>query len=180
MVVSVVVGTRPEIVKMAPVYFALRSARLAPMLVHSGQHYDYEMSQVFFDELGLPEPDRFLEVGSGTPGGQTGDAIIKFEREFQSSRPDIVLVEGDTNTVLAGATAAMKLRTRLGHVEAGLRTGDKFDLVGEKKKIAGVETPPEIIGEIQVIVPRPGSSVARITESRKEIVVGTQVVRGAR
>ena len=64
--------------------------------------------------------------------------------------------------------------------EDGLRTGDKFDLVGEKKKLAGVETPPEIIGEIQVIVPRPGSSVARITESRKEIVVGTQVVRGAR
>ena len=124
MAVAVVVGTRPEIIKMAPVYFALKRARLQPMLVHSGQHYDYEMSQVFFEELGLPEPDRFLEVGSGTPGGQTGDAIIRFEREFQHSRPDFVLVEGDTNTVLAGAIAAMKLRVRLGHVEAGLRSYD--------------------------------------------------------
>ena len=124
MVVSVVVGTRPEIIKMAPVYFALRKARLKPILVHSGQHYDYEMSQVFFDELGLPKPDAFLKVGSGAPGRQTGDAIIKFEHELESSRPDFVLVEGDTNTVLAGAIAAMKLRIRIGHVEAGLRSYD--------------------------------------------------------
>ena len=118
------VGTRPEIIKMAPVYFALKKARLRPMLVHSGQHYDYRMSQVFFDELGLPKPDTFLEVGSGAPGRQTGDAIIKFEREFERSHPDFVLVEGDTNTVLAGAIAAMKLRIRIGHVEAGLRSYD--------------------------------------------------------
>ncbi len=124
MAVSVVVGTRPEIIKMAPLWFALRKARLEPTLVHSGQHYDYDMSQVFFEELGLPKPDVFLNIGSGTPGLQTGDAIIKFEREFQRSEPDCVLVEGDTNTVLAGAIAAMKLRIRLGHVEAGLRSYD--------------------------------------------------------
>lgn len=124
MTVSVVVGTRPEIIKMAPVYFALRKARLKPRLVHSGQHYDYQMSQVFFDELGLPRPDSFLGVGSGLPGRQTGDSIIKFEKEFLDSEPDCVLVEGDTNTVLAGAIAAMKLKVKVGHVEAGLRSYD--------------------------------------------------------
>lgn len=124
MSVSVVVGTRPEIVKMAPVYFALKEARLSPRLVHSGQHYDYRMSKVFFDELGLPEPDAFLGVGSGSPGRQTGEAIIRFEEEFGRSGPACVLVEGDTNTVLAGAIAAMKMRIPLGHVEAGLRSYD--------------------------------------------------------
>ena len=124
MTVSVVVGTRPEIIKMAPVYFALRKARLRPTLMHSGQHYDYQMSQVFFDELGLPKPEVFLGIGSAAPGKQTGDAIIRFEQEFAESRPDCVLVEGDTNTVLAGAIAAMKLRIKLGHVEAGLRSYD--------------------------------------------------------
>ncbi|UCE45673.1 MAG: UDP-N-acetylglucosamine 2-epimerase (non-hydrolyzing) [Methanobacteriota archaeon] len=124
MTVSVVVGTRPEIIKMAPVYFALRKARLRPVLLHSGQHYDYEMSQKFFDELGLPEPDAFLGIGSGRPGKQTADAIDKFEQEFANSSPDCVLVEGDTNTVLGGAIAAMKVGVLLGHVEAGLRSYD--------------------------------------------------------
>ncbi len=124
MFVTVVVGTRPEIIKMAPVYFALKKAKLPPRLVHSGQHYDYKMSEVFFKELGLPEPEAFLGVGSGTPGQQTGEAIVRFEKEFSGSRPDCVLVEGDTNTVLAGAIAAMKMRIKLGHVEAGLRSYD--------------------------------------------------------
>lgn len=124
MLVSVVVGTRPEIIKMAPVFFALRKAKLGARLVHSGQHYDYEMSKVFFEELELPEPDSFLSVGSGMPGQQTGDAIIKFEKEFSEPKPDCVLVEGDTNTVLAGAIAAMKRHIEVGHVEAGLRSYD--------------------------------------------------------
>lgn len=122
--ISVVVGTRPEIIKMAPVYFALEKTRLGPRLVHSGQHYDYEMSKVFFEELALPEPAAFLGVGSGHPGQQTGDAIIKFEREFSEQVPECVLVEGDTNTVLAAAIAAMKKRIKVGHVEAGLRSYD--------------------------------------------------------
>jgi len=124
MSISVVVGTRPEIIKMAPAYFALEKAGLGPHLIHSGQHYDYEMSKVFFEELGLPEPSAFLGVGSGLPGQQTGDAIIKFEREFSEKVPDCVLVEGDTNTVLAAAIAAMKKRIKVGHVEAGLRSYD--------------------------------------------------------
>jgi UDP-N-acetylglucosamine 2-epimerase (non-hydrolysing) len=124
MVVSVVVGTRPEIIKMAPVYAALRRARLRPRLVHSGQHYDFKMSEVFFDDLDLPEPEVFLGLGSGEPGEQTGTAIVKFEKEFRESGPACVLVEGDTNTVLAGAIAAMKRGVPVGHVEAGLRSYD--------------------------------------------------------
>ena len=125
MPVAVVVGTRPEIVKMAPLYIALKSARLAPRLVHSGQHYDFEMSKVFFDELGLPAPDSFLGIGSGPPGEQTGKAIMEFEKEFVARPPDCVLVEGDTNTVLAAALAAAKRHVRVGHVEAGLRSYDR-------------------------------------------------------
>ena len=121
---SVVVGTRPEIVKMAPVYFALKAARMDPRLVHSGQHYDYQMSKVFFKELGLPEPDAFLGIGSGAPGEQTGKALAEFEKDFTNHPPDVVLVEGDTNTVLAGALAAAKRHVRVGHVEAGLRSYD--------------------------------------------------------
>ena len=124
MKVSVVVGTRPEIIKMAPLYFALKKARMGPRLVHSGQHYDFQMSEVFFEELGLPKPDAFLGIGSGSPVRQTGDAIMKFGDEFSSSKPDCVLVEGDTNTVLAGAVAATKLGIPIGHVEAGLRSYD--------------------------------------------------------
>ena len=124
MVVAVVVGTRPEIIKMAPVYFALKSAKMEPRLVHSGQHYDYKMSEVFFKELELPEPDKFLGLGSGSPGKQIGEAIVKFEEEFFEPRPDCVLVEGDTNTVLAGAIGAIKRHIKVGHVEAGLRSYD--------------------------------------------------------
>jgi UDP-N-acetylglucosamine 2-epimerase (non-hydrolysing) len=124
MLASVVVGTRPEIIKMAPVLFALKKAKVNTRLVHSGQHYDYKMSKVFFEELELPEPDSFLSVGSGSPGQQTGEAIAKFEKEFTEPRPDCVLVEGDTNTVLAGALAAMKKHIKVGHVEAGLRSYD--------------------------------------------------------
>jgi UDP-N-acetylglucosamine 2-epimerase (non-hydrolysing) len=124
MFVSVIVGTRPEIVKMAPLYFALKKAKVNPRLVHSGQHYDYAMSKVFFEQLELPEPDSFLGVGSGSPGQQTGDAIIKFEKEFEQNRPGCALVEGDTNTVLAGAIGAVKRHVKVGHVEAGLRSYD--------------------------------------------------------
>src|SRR4030042_986476 len=81
MQVSLVVGTRPEIIQMATVYFSIKKTSMRPRLVHSGQHYDYKMSKVFFEELELPEPDSFLNVGSGSPGQQTGDAIIKFEKE---------------------------------------------------------------------------------------------------
>jgi len=121
---SVVVGTRPEIVKMAPIILELRRRRWAFQLLHTGQHYDRELSEVFLEELGLPEPDQFLDVGSGSPAQQTAEAMIRLETTLLEDGGGPVLVEGDTNTVLAGALAAAKLGRPVGHVEAGLRSYD--------------------------------------------------------
>ncbi|HNU35632.1 MAG TPA: UDP-N-acetylglucosamine 2-epimerase (non-hydrolyzing) [Methanomassiliicoccales archaeon] len=122
---SVVLGTRPEMVKMSPIVRELQRRGLDFDLVHTGQHYSFEMDRVFFRDLELPEPKINLEVGSGTHGAQTGKMLIGLERSFQESRPDLVLVQGDTNTVLAGALAAVKLGITVGHVEAGLRSFDR-------------------------------------------------------
>ncbi len=122
---SVVLGTRPEIVKMSPVVRELQRTRQDFDLVHTGQHYSFDMDKVFFRDLELPEPTVNLEVGSGTHGAQTGRMLAGLEAFFQSSRPDMVLVQGDTNTVLAGALAAVKLGIPVGHVEAGLRSFDR-------------------------------------------------------
>jgi UDP-N-acetylglucosamine 2-epimerase (non-hydrolysing) len=121
----VVLGTRPEIVKMSPIVRELQRRGYDFDLVHTGQHYSFEMDRVFFRDLGLPEPAINLEVGSGPHGAQTGKMLTGLERFFQESRPDVVLVQGDTNTVLAGALAAVKLGISVGHVEAGLRSYDR-------------------------------------------------------
>jgi len=122
--VAVVVGTRPEIIKMTPVVFELKRRKIPFTLIHSGQHYDEIMSEVFFEELGLPKPDCFLGVGSGTQAEQTAKAMISIERELLNTDPSVVLVQGDTNTVLAGALAGTKAGYPVGHVEAGLRSYD--------------------------------------------------------
>jgi len=120
-----VFGTRPEIIKLAPVIRAFLERGVEPLLVHTGQHYDYEMSSVFLEELELPRIDYHLEVGSGTQAEQTGTAMIKIERVLMDERPDVTLVQGDTNTVLAGALASVKLKIPVAHVEAGLRSFDR-------------------------------------------------------
>ncbi|MDD1772195.1 MAG: UDP-N-acetylglucosamine 2-epimerase (non-hydrolyzing) [Methanomassiliicoccales archaeon] len=121
----IVLGTRPEIVKMSPIVRDLQHTHEEFDIVHTGQHYSYDMDKVFFRDLELPEPTVNLEVGSGTHGAQTGRMLMGLERFFLEKRPDMVLVQGDTNTVLAGALAAVKLNIAVGHVEAGLRSFDR-------------------------------------------------------
>ncbi|WP_461863856.1 non-hydrolyzing UDP-N-acetylglucosamine 2-epimerase [Thermococcus sp.] len=120
-----VFGTRPEIIKLAPVIRAFEELDVKPLLVHTGQHYDYEMSRVFLEELELDGIDYHLEVGSGTQAEQTGTAMIKIEKVLMEEKPDVTLVQGDTNTVLAGALASVKLKIPVAHVEAGLRSFDR-------------------------------------------------------
>lgn len=119
--VLTVVGARPQFIKAAAVSPRLR--RVADeVLVHTGQHYDVTLSQVFFDELGLPAPDVWLDVGSGSHGVQTGRMLALLDPVLEQERPDWVLVYGDTNSTLAGALAAAKMHIPVAHVEAGLRS----------------------------------------------------------
>lgn len=125
MLVVNVVGARPNFMKMAPVVTELRWRGIPQFLVHTGQHYDASMSQVFFEELGLPEPDIYQGVGSDTHGRQTARIMVAFEEVCQQWRPDLIVVGGDVNSTLAVALVAAKQCVPLAHVEAGLRSFDR-------------------------------------------------------
>jgi len=127
-----VVGARPNFMKIAPLMRAIkkhngerRTLNIEPTLVHTGQHYNYDMSQVFFQDLELPQPDIHLGVGSGTHSEQTGRIMIQFEKVLFNERPDLVIVAGDVNSTLACALASVKLHIPVAHIEAGLRSFDR-------------------------------------------------------
>jgi UDP-N-acetylglucosamine 2-epimerase (non-hydrolysing) len=119
-----VVGARPNFIKAAPVIAALHGLGAEQQVIHTGQHYDRGMSDVFFDQLGLPEPDRNLGVGSGSHGEQTAALLVALERAFDEVRPDRVIVYGDVNSTMAAALVCAKLLIPVAHVEAGLRSFD--------------------------------------------------------
>ena len=120
-----VVGARPNFMKAAPVLAALERRKVEQVLVHSGQHYDDDMSKVFFEELGLPKPDANLGVGPGTHAFQTAEVMKRLEPVLEAERPRLVLVYGDVNSTVAAALVACKLQIPVGHVEAGLRSFDR-------------------------------------------------------
>jgi len=125
--IMLVVGARPNFMKVAPLYFELSKhpRTFAPLIVHTGQHYDRRMSEVFFEDLGLPQPDVNLEVGSGSHAVQTARIMMAFEKVLEEQRPDLVVVGGDVNSTLACALVAAKLKIKVAHVEAGLRSFDR-------------------------------------------------------
>jgi UDP-N-acetylglucosamine 2-epimerase len=125
MKLMLIIGARPQIIKSAPViHEAQKRSQIEFQLIHTGQHYDYEMSKIFFGELDLPDPLANLGVGSGTHAFQTGKMMMELEKTIESLKPDAVLVPGDTNSTLAGALAAVKLQVPVAHIEAGARSYD--------------------------------------------------------
>ena len=123
--VCIILGTRPEIVKMSPVIREYQERGQDFFVIHSGQHYSYNMDAIFFKELELEAPKYNIGVGSGKHGAQTGTMLAKIEEILIQEVPGTVLVQGDTNTVLAGSLAAVKLGIKVGHVEAGMRSFDR-------------------------------------------------------
>lgn len=123
--IAIILGTRPEIIKMSPIIRECEKQHIDYFILHTGQHYSYNMDRVFFDQINLPEAEYNLDVGSGMHGEQTARMLSGIEKILLKEKPDEVLVEGDTNTVLAGALSACKLHIKVGHVEAGLRSYDR-------------------------------------------------------
>lgn len=123
--VAIILGTRPEITKMAPVIRAVDSRDIDYFVIHTGQHYSHNLDGVFFEQLRLDLPSYNIEAGSGSHGAQTARILEGIEEILIRRQPDVVLVQGDTNSVLAGALAAAKLHIKVGHIEAGLRSYDR-------------------------------------------------------
>jgi UDP-N-acetylglucosamine 2-epimerase (non-hydrolysing) len=132
--VVLLAGARPNYMKVFPVWRELRKreGELQPLLVHTGQHYDPIMSDIFFRDFGMPPPDHFLGVGSGPHGQQTAKVMMALEELFLKDRPAGLVVVGDVNSTAAGALVAVKLGIPVAHVEAGLRSGDPHDAGGDQ------------------------------------------------
>jgi len=156
MSICIILGTRPEIIKMSPIIRECEERKLNYFILHTNQHYSQNLDKVFFDELELPKPKYNLRVGSGTHAEEIGKMVMGIEKVLLKEKPNIVLVEGDTNTVLAGALTASKLHTKVGHVEAGLRSFDR-------------EMPEEIN---RVLTDHCSDFLFAPTEKQKEILLG--------
>ncbi len=126
MKICFIVGTRPEVIKVAPLILEAQKRNIPFFIIHSNQHYSPNMDAIFFEELKLPKPNYNLEVGSGKHANQTGNIMIKMEPILEKEKPDWVIVQGDTNTVLAGGLSASKINIKVAHVEAGLRSYDRM------------------------------------------------------
>ena len=123
--VKLVLGARPQIIKSAPlIHLASGDRQVLFSIIHTGQHYDYEMTKIFFEELSLPDPEVNLNVGSGTHAQQTAKIMLRLEKILQKQKPDLVIVPGDTNSTIAGALTAVKLHIPVAHIEAGARSYD--------------------------------------------------------
>ena len=122
--IDIIAGARPNFMKIAPIIEALRGSSLGCRLIHTGQHYDKAMSGGFFEQLGIPDPDINLEVGSGTQAEQTANIMVRYEKVLLERKPDVCLVVGDVTSTMACAIAAQKLCVPVAHVEAGIRSGD--------------------------------------------------------
>lgn len=121
-----VVGARPNLMKIAPLMHEMQGvSEVEPILLITGQHYDDNLSRVFFDELGIPQPDIYLSVGSGTHAAQTARIMLAFEPVLREQRPDLLLVVGDVNSTVACALTAVKMHVPVAHVEAALRSFDR-------------------------------------------------------
>jgi len=124
--IALVLGTRPDIIKMSPIIRECILRKLDFFIIHSGQHYSYRLDKIFFEQLRLPDPNYVLEVGSaGSPSEQTGRIIARCGKVLSKERPDIALVQGDTNTTLGSALSAVKSKVKVGHIESGLRSYDR-------------------------------------------------------
>ena len=172
MKIATILGTRPEIIKMAPIIDEISKRDIDQIVLHTGQHYDAEMSDNFFKDLDIRTPDYNIHVGSGTHGKQTGLMMQRIEEVLLEEKPDIVLVQGDTNAVLAGALVASKLHIPIGHVEAGLRSFDMTMPEEVNRRVADVSS-------LMYLVPNVESAINLLAEgvSRKNLfVTGNTVV----
>ena len=172
MKIATILGKRPEIIKMAPIIDEISKRGIDQIILHTGQHYDEEMSDNFFRDLEIPAPDYNIQVGSGTHGNQTGLMMQGIEEILLEEKPDIVLVQGDTNAVLAGALVASKLHIAVGHVEAGLRSFDMTMPEEVNRRVADVCS-------VMYFVPTEESAINLLAEgfSRKNLIItGNTVV----